>query len=73
MELLWSAIDLRCLLKNSLNIVKENARKHQISLSLHVQDLPETIKADERKLKQVLYSLLYPMRSNSRPTEEVWL
>ncbi len=58
MELLWSAIDLRCLLKNSLNIVKENARKHQISLSLHVQDLPETIKADERKLKQVLYSLL---------------
>ncbi|GAK58137.1 multi-sensor hybrid histidine kinase [Candidatus Vecturithrix granuli] len=58
MELSMSAVDLRRLLENSLNIVKEKARKHQISLSLNLQDLPTTMNADERKLKQVLYSLL---------------
>ena len=58
MELSWSAVDLGRLLENSVHIVKEKARKRQISLTLHVQDLPETMKADESKLKQVFHSLL---------------
>lgn len=58
MELSPSPVNLRSLLENSLNIVRERAAKRNLSLSLSVQSLPETMNADERKLKQVLYSLL---------------
>jgi signal transduction histidine kinase len=58
MELNISTVDLRALLKNSLSMIKEKALKHGISLSLGLDGLPERIRADERKLKQVLYNLL---------------
>ncbi len=32
--------------------------KHNIKLSTHIDGIPETITADERKLKQILYNLL---------------
>ena len=37
---------------------KEKSFKHGIKLSTDVDHIPETITADERKLKQILYNLL---------------
>jgi signal transduction histidine kinase len=53
-----SEINLKMLLENSLNMIKEKAMKHGIQLSTTVEDIPETIRADERKLKQIIYNLL---------------
>ncbi|MFZ4858411.1 MAG: hybrid sensor histidine kinase/response regulator [Desulfuromonadaceae bacterium] len=59
MELKPGSVRIRELLSNSLIMVKEIAH-HQ---NIHLQDefaggLPETITADERKLKQIIYNLL---------------
>ena len=51
-------IDIRVFLENSLVMIKEKALKHGIELSLSVNGVPDTIRADERKLKQILYNLL---------------
>ncbi len=40
-------------------MVREKALEHDIRLHADVVDLPEIIRADERKLKQILYNLLY--------------
>ena len=58
LELQPSEIDLTALLEGSLTKVKEKALKHGIELSLEMGTMPETITADERKLKQILYNLL---------------
>jgi signal transduction histidine kinase len=39
-------------------MVKEKAMKHKIRLSSNINGIPETVRADERKLKQILYNLL---------------
>ncbi len=51
-------VDLRMLLGNSLTMVKEKALKHRIRLSVDIDGIPEAIRADERKLKQIMYNLL---------------
>jgi PAS domain S-box-containing protein len=51
-------VNPRLLLGNSLVMVKEKAMKHRIKIETNVDDIPETIKADERKLKQIMYNLL---------------
>lgn len=58
MRLCLSAVDLKTLLAGSLTIVKEKAMKHDIKLTLDIESIPDTISADERKLKQILYNLL---------------
>jgi signal transduction histidine kinase len=58
LELNPSDMDLKALLMNSLMMVKEKALKHGINLTTEIDGLPETIRADERKLKQILYNLL---------------
>jgi signal transduction histidine kinase len=58
LELHLTSINLRCLLKNSLVMVKEKAMKHQIALLDQLNGIPDTIMADERKLKQIMYNLL---------------
>ena len=58
MNLEASEISLEVLLRDSLNMVKEKALKHRIALTPHLQNLPEAIRGDERKLKQILYNLL---------------
>ena len=58
MNLEASEISLEVLLRDSLNMIKEKALKHRIALTSQVQNLPEAIRADERKLKQILYNLL---------------
>jgi len=51
-------VNLNELLKNSLTMIKEKAMKHSILLSMDTDSIPETITADERKLKQIMYNLL---------------
>jgi PAS domain S-box-containing protein len=46
------------LFENSLVILKEKAMKHGLTMATDIGKLPETIAADERKLKQILYNLL---------------
>lgn len=58
MELELSDVDLKALLEDSLTVIKEEASKRQIKIIADIIDLPRFIRADERKLKQVLYNLL---------------
>jgi signal transduction histidine kinase len=51
-------VHIRNILTNSLLMVKEKALKNDIKTSIKHDDIPETIRADERKLKQILYNLL---------------
>lgn len=58
MELTRKAVELRTILENSLNMIKEKALKHRIQLSTRLNGIPDFIQADERKLKQIIYNLL---------------
>ena len=51
-------VHIRNILTSSLIMIKEKAMKSGIKLSTELDGLPETIQADERKLKQILYNLL---------------
>ena len=51
-------VDTESLLTNSLIMFKEKTLKHGIQLSLNGGHVPDTIIADERKLKQILFNLL---------------
>jgi len=57
-ELDFSDINLKTLLEKSLTMVKEKAVKHGIRLSVDLNNAPVNIRADERKLKQIMYNLL---------------
>ena len=58
MELEASTIAIKRLLENSLLMVKEKSMKNGIQVHLNMDGIPETLVADERKLKQILYNLL---------------
>jgi signal transduction histidine kinase len=53
-----SELPLQSLLEGSLVMVKEKALKHNLRLGTRYDELPETLWADGRKLKQILYNLL---------------
>ena len=53
-----SLVNIRDLLENSLTMIKEKALKHSIEIKTDFNDIPESIEADERRLKQILYNLL---------------
>lgn len=57
-ELEIAATDLKKLLENSLSLVKEKAMNKGIRILADIEDAPEVIAADERKLKQIIYNLL---------------
>jgi signal transduction histidine kinase len=57
-ELALCEFDLRELLAESLMMFKEKTVKHGIQLSSECIDIPTTIHADRRRLKQILYNLL---------------
>lgn len=57
-ELLREPVDLRQLLEESLNIIRENAQKNQIDVRFRIDALPEAFSADPRRIKQILYNLL---------------
>ena len=58
LELQPTTVKLRELLENSFSMVKEKALKHGIKLSNSLNGIPDTITADERKFKQIIYNLL---------------
>jgi len=51
-------INLKTVLERALMMFKEKAAQHHIHLSLEADHIPETITADLRKFKQIIYSLL---------------
>jgi len=51
----FSAMDLAL---HSMNLMKEKAAKHNISMSLEVDDNLPTLIADQRKVKQVVFNLI---------------
>ena len=58
LELQPSVVSLPDLLKNSLIMIEEKASSHSIRTEINTNDIPDTIIADERKLKQIMYNLL---------------
>jgi PAS domain S-box-containing protein len=58
MTLDCSAVALRTLLEDSLTMVKDSAIKRSVHLDARVNGIPETIRADQRKLRQILFNLL---------------
>lgn len=58
MDLDVAEIPIRNLLSGSLTMVKEKALKHGLRLSLDIENAPDRLMGDERKLKQVIYNLL---------------
>lgn len=57
-QLQTTVIDIEELLKKSLTMLKEKALKHSIKTAINIDDIPKTITADERKLKQIMYNIL---------------
>jgi PAS domain S-box-containing protein len=58
MDLRLAPLTLRDLCDNSLSFVQPQARQKQIQISVHLQDVPVQIEADEMRLKQALINLL---------------
>ena len=58
LKLVVADVNIRMLMENSLNMIREKARNHKIKLSLRMDSVIEKLKADERNLKQVMYNLL---------------
>ena len=53
-----SEVHIRKILIDSLIMIKEKAIKNNIRISNELDGVPQSIHADERKLKQILYNLL---------------
>ena len=51
-------IPIREILANSLIMIKEKAMKRNIAISKELDNIPESIHADDTNLKQILYNLL---------------
>lgn len=60
MEPFWTTFDVSALLDNSLVLVRDTCAKHGITLTTDIAPSVRGlhVKADERRLKQVLYNLL---------------
>jgi signal transduction histidine kinase len=58
MELEPSEFVLAEVLENGLTMIRERSSQHGITLTLQVDPTIETIEADERKVKQVIFNLL---------------
>ncbi len=58
MELELEEVDLAALLDHALTIVKDRAARGEVSMSIHVASGLDSIPADGRRLRQVVYNLL---------------
>jgi signal transduction histidine kinase len=58
LELQVETVCIETLLKNSIVMIKEKAMKRSVKVQLEANGIPQSITADERKLKQVMYNLL---------------
>jgi PAS domain S-box-containing protein len=57
-ELKPSEFNLKLLVENSLSIIADKALQRGITLTASIEPIPETIFADELRVKQILYNLL---------------
>ncbi len=57
-ELKFSEININTLLETSLTMIRERALGHGIQVTMKNDNVPETIRGDQRKLQQVMYNLL---------------
>ncbi len=53
-----SEFDFGAVLSECMNMAKEKAVKHGIRLSTSIEELPETVRADQLKVKQIMHNLL---------------
>jgi PAS domain S-box-containing protein len=58
LELQRSEIQLQQLLEKSLSIIRDRADEKRIRLTVEIDQIPETITADKRRLNQIIYNLL---------------
>ncbi len=58
MEAVMAEVLVPELLAIGMNMIREKALAHRIKLSIDTEGAPKIIRADERKLKQILYNLL---------------
>jgi signal transduction histidine kinase len=58
MELMLGEFDLPSAVDNAITLVKERAGRHRIRLTSDIDPQIGTVRADERKLKQILLNLL---------------
>ncbi len=58
LELLISDIDVKMLLENSLTMIRERALNHGIKVSIDMNDVSMSLRADQDKLIQILYNLI---------------
>ncbi len=58
MEVDETEVNIAEIMANSVSIIKEKSHKKGLQLSIQEPDPPLFIKADERKIKQILYNLL---------------
>jgi signal transduction histidine kinase len=58
MELDLADFDPRLALQNTMTLIKERAQRSGIALSLDADAAPESLRADERKFKQIMLNLL---------------
>jgi signal transduction histidine kinase len=58
MEMNLEDVSLRTLIESGLAMVKEKALKQDIRVTVKMSEALQTIRADERKLKQIMYNLL---------------
>ena len=58
LELNPTEFDLKTLIENSLVMIEEKVRKNSINVSVEIDELPDSIRADERSIKQIMYNLL---------------
>ena len=58
LELELSDVNLKQLLEQSLQMTKEKTLNHRIKVQSNADDVPDIIKADERKLKQIIFNLV---------------
>ena len=73
MELTLKKFNLKMILESSLSMIKEKALKQNIKLLADIQNSPETIRADERKFKQVLYNLLSNAVKFTPKNGKIWI
>ncbi len=58
MELVLSYANTKELIQKSIAMIREKILKHGIKVTTETSNIPETMKIDERKIKQVLFNLL---------------
>ncbi len=58
LELEISDVSMMAVIENSLVMIREKAQKHNIRITREIGEIPETIKADELKIKQIFFNIL---------------